>query len=205
MEEQDNNIIARYLKKDAEILKENVIPQGNDAEQGGGLPKSKYWKFVGWFFALILIALIGIPVVGQYMQKQEQKAKDEQIAEGIQYMNTLQERLKNDKDGGATPEETLKLFTATLKSGDMKQAEKYFVFEPQKKQDELIGLVQELQENGEMPKFIEHLQKTKLEATESIDFTAWLSYKNKNENINFSVQLKKPNFSTVWKIENIYP
>lgn len=204
MEEQKENIVAQYLEKDAEILKENGLAPHGDPEQGGGSPKSKYWKFVGGFFALIFVGVIGIPMVGQYIEKQEDAKRAQDTKNYMRFTLDLQERLKNDKDGGATPEETLKMFTDALKAGDIEQASKYFVIYPEEKQAMLIDLLGKLERAGELGKFVEYLERVKLETGgDALDGDIMFSYLNKEGKIDIAVEITKSNYSTVWKIENL--
>lgn len=203
MEEQDNKIIAQYLEKDAEILKENGVAPKNDPQQGGGSPKSKYWKFVGGFFALLLIGFIGIPAVGQYVQQQEAKTRAEQVENNERLMNELVERLKNDKDGGATAEETLKLFTEALKRGDIEQAGKYFVIEPKERQEMLINRLEEIREEGKFEMMLSDLEKVKHISSESTKSLKVFESFNKDGIVGLSMEITKDNYSAVWKIENL--
>ncbi|OGM93321.1 hypothetical protein A2372_02910 [Candidatus Wolfebacteria bacterium RIFOXYB1_FULL_54_12] len=201
MEEQNEQIIAQYSKKDAEILKENGLPAVGAGQMGS--IKSHYWKFIGGFFALMLVGIIGLPMVAQYMEKQEDEARAENTANYMKFMTDLQERLENDKDGGATPEETLELFTAALKAGDIEQASKYFVFEPEEGKERLVSLLENLEEIGEMKLFVEYLGKVRKESSDPRDSFVWFSHKNSQGMVDFSVEITKSKYSTVWKIENI--
>lgn len=201
MEERDENIIARYLKQDAEILKDNGLAPKNDSEQGGGSPK--YWKFVGGFFVLIFIGVIGIPMVGQYMQKQEDAKRTQDTENYMKFTLDLQERLKNDKDGGATPEETLKMFTDALKAGDMEQANKYFVFEPKERREALIGRLEGIQQEGRFDMLLSDFGIVKYIASESSESLKVFEALDKEGMVGLSVEIIKSNYSTVWKIENL--
>ena len=60
MEEQNNgDLIAQYLEKDAEVLKENGLHAQPKPSEAGSV-KGHYWKFVGGFFVLLLLGFIGI-------------------------------------------------------------------------------------------------------------------------------------------------
>lgn len=208
MEEQHKEeIIAQYLEKDAEILKTNGLTEAQErlknvnGEQGS--IKSHYWKFIGGFFALLLIGFIGIPAVGQYMQKQEDAMRVEQIATNERLMNELQERLKNDKNGGATPEETLKLFTAALKKGDIEQAEKYFVIEPQERREMLIGRLEEIREEGKFETLLGYLNELDYMPKSSDEQVAIFRNLNKEGMADLSIEITKDKYSTVWKIESL--
>jgi len=198
MEEQNEKIIAQYLEKDGEILKENGLHVAGAGQEGS--IKSHYWKFIGGFFALMLVGIIGIPMVAQYMEKQEEKAREESAANYMQLVTDLQERLKNDKDGGTTPEETLEMFTAALEKGDIDQASKYFVFEPKERREELIGLLEKIQKEGKFEALLEYLGKATLAKDSDTSYGyAGFSYL-KNGRAEIFVEITKSKYSTVWKI-----
>lgn len=200
-EDQNKEIIAQYMEHDAAVLQENgVYPK--EAGQTGSI-KSRYWKFMGGFFVLLLVALVAVPFVGDYMEKQEDQMRSEQIAAGDQVMRDLRERLANDKDGGATAEETLQLFTAALQKGDIEQAEKYFVIEPQERQQMLIGRLEQIRKEGRFETLLEYLGKAKAEkdSSDSDGYTGF-SYLE-NGKVQLGIEITKNNYSTVWKIENL--
>ncbi|HAL25054.1 MAG: hypothetical protein UX49_C0020G0011 [Candidatus Wolfebacteria bacterium GW2011_GWC2_46_275] len=208
-EQQKEGIIAQYLEKDAELLGENGIAgteqrdKGTNGNSEQGSIKNHYWKFIGGFFALLLVGFIGIPAIGMYIQKQEDMEFVEGMERNQQAMSELQERLKNDKDGGATPEETLQLFTAALKKGDIEQAEKYFVIEPQKRQDMLIANLDRIRAEGKFETLLDYLGKAKLEKdSNSSDNNVWFSYLE-NGRAQIGVEITKDKYSSVWKIENL--
>ena len=204
MEELEKNDIAQqYLEKDAEILGDNGVHPKDNGEQGGGVIKSKYWKFVGGFFALLLVGFIGIPFIGNYVQEQEDKAQEEKFAAGVQYMQEMQERLKNDTDGGATAQETLALFTAALKKGDIEQANKYFVIEPKDRQEGLIDVLKNIQESGRFEEFVGYVEDVDFMSNSSSGSVAIFRNINKEGIADVSLEITKDNYSTVWKIEGL--
>jgi len=62
--------------------------------------------------------------------------------------------LKSDTYGGATPEETYKLFVETLKSGDIESASKYFYWEHQVPEQEKL---QKMKDEGKLEEYINGL------------------------------------------------
>ena len=195
MEEQNEKIIAQYLEKDGEILKENGLHVASAGQEGS--IKSHYWKFIGGFFALMLVGIIGIPMVAQYMEKQEEKAREESAANYMQLVTDLQERLKNDKDGGTTPEETLEMFTAALEKGDIDQASKYFVFEPKERQDMLIARLEEIREQGEFETLLGYLEDSEFMPKSSDEHVAVFDTLNKKGMSDLTVEITKNKYSTV--------
>jgi hypothetical protein len=150
-----------------------------------------------------MIGFIGIPVVGQYMQKQEAKMKDEQFAKGQQYIHGVEEQLRSDTDGGKTPEETLHMFIAALKAGDIEKAKSYYSLYPEKRSAMFKARLDQLNKEGKIAEMIELLGKIKEEKRERQNSTAWFSYIDSNKSL-ISIELTKAEqFSDIWKIESL--
>jgi hypothetical protein len=97
------------------------------------------YKFFG---GLVLIVFLGFGVyygVKFYRDRTDLKS----LADYNDYL----EQFKNDNIGGKTPEETLKMFVAALKKGDVELASQYFA----------------LDENGSRQKWVEPLLEDKNE------------------------------------------
>ena len=82
-------------------------------------------KFVSVFALLIAIG-IGIVYLFEFLKW---RTSDDYTTQ--KYFNDLSDAYRHDAYGAPTPEETLHLFTAALKSGDTALASKYFVIEKQ--------------------------------------------------------------------------
>ena len=134
------------------------------------------------------------------MQEQEDKAQEEKFAAGVQYMQEMQERLKNDTDGGATAQETLALFTAALKKGDIEQANKYFVIEPTDRQEGLINILKEIKDSGKFDEFVGYVEKIKYMSNSSDEHVFVFDALNKEGMSDLTIEITKGKYSTVWKI-----
>ncbi len=205
MQEPDNqDIIVQYLEKDGEILKENgVVPMQPQQEQPQGSFKNHYWKFVGGFLVIVVLALVTVPFIGKYMDKQQAQTEEDQHVASRKAMQDLQDRLKNDKDGGATAEETLKLFITALKKWDIEQADKYFVFYPEKQQQRLISELKDIQEKGKLDLFIDYLGKAKYDNEVSSEGNVSFGYINRKDRTGIDIQIMQGKYSTIWKIEHL--
>jgi len=82
--------------------------------------------------------------------KQEQMTLD-YMAEQEKLAKELEDKYKNDFDGGATPQETWAMFVKALEAGDTDLASKYFLVEKQEevKNDFSVG-----KKNGAIPYFL---------------------------------------------------
>ena len=205
MQEPDNqDIIVQYLEKDGEILKENgVVPMQPQQEQPQGSFKNHYWKFVGGFLVIVVLALVTVPFIGKYMDKQQAQTEEDQHVASRKAMQDLQDRLKNDKDGGATAEETLKRFITALKKWDIEEADKYFVFYPEKQQQRLISELKDIQEKGKLDLFIDYLGKAKYDNEVSSEGNVSFGYINRKDRTGIDIQIMQGKYSTIWKIEHL--
>lgn len=91
--------------------------------------KSKFWKFVLWFAGIVIVAVVGLWVLGDYQWKQGIKAFEEWVESTKQAAADFEARKAADTYGGATPQETLRLYIEAVERGDYELASKYFVLD----------------------------------------------------------------------------
>ena len=107
---------------------------------------------LGLAIFVIIVVLIWwtniIPILNQ--RHQEYK-----VLSGI---DKLKEAYRNDTYGGATPEETLKMFTEAFKVGDLNLASKYFIPE---KQSEYLAKMQNWVKLGKVEEIVSLLSRAK--------------------------------------------
>ena len=147
------------------------------------------YKFFG---GLILILFLGASVIYGirfYRDRADLKA--------LADYNTYLDKFKNDTVGGKTPEETLKMFVAALKKGDVELASQYF----------------SLDKNGSREKWLKKLSDSKNNFTNiinivsaakflnsSYDGQAWFQYK---DSVNQEQLIEMIRNGQVWKIESL--
>ncbi|MBI2406318.1 MAG: hypothetical protein HYV25_01920, partial [Candidatus Harrisonbacteria bacterium] len=83
-------------------------------------PRARLFVFLAWFLALMLIG------AGAYFGVRYYRYRNGYLLPMERY-NAYMDIFRNDTYGGATPEETLKLFVAALRAGDVEKASLYFV------------------------------------------------------------------------------
>ena len=94
-----------------------------------GNPQLRVW-WRHWSVVLFLAVLAGIVIwamlnLGPWLRAWQ----DQRAARSAQ--EQLEKAYRNDKYGGATPEETFDMFIAALEKGDIDLASRYFVFNKQ--------------------------------------------------------------------------
>ena len=109
-----------------------------------------FFKFLG---AGLVIAVLGLAVVYGLDYYLYRKSPEYQAQK---YFKDLEKRYAEDTYGGATPEETLRLFVDALKKGDIELASRYFVVE---KQEEWRKTLATAKENNNLHLYIDEVQK----------------------------------------------
>ena len=97
-----------------------------------GLFNQHFWKFLVGFIAIMSVGFFFLVWANDYHNGSGQKS-------GEQYLKDLKRAYDEDTYGGKTPEETLALFIAALKKGDIELASRYFVPEKQEEWREVFA------------------------------------------------------------------
>lgn len=92
--------------------------------------KTSYWKFIGAFLAIIVLALAALAASRIYGARQAVQNAAEALRKSAadDYRRALA-----DTYGGKTPQETLQMYTDAVEKGDYVLASKYFVVAEQEK------------------------------------------------------------------------
>src|SRR3989338_7906085 len=112
-------------------------------------------RIIKYFSQFIVIVLIGAGIffgIGYYRYRTSPEYKK------YQDLLALKERYMADTYGGDTPEETLELFIAALKAGDIDLAAKYFVLD---KQEEWRGNIKKIKDANKLSSMISDLNREK--------------------------------------------
>jgi hypothetical protein len=166
------------------------------------VPLYKRW----WFWALVACGVVATwqavlyfnwqgdmtkyqirnAVADAYMQREQDKA------------DALEAAYKADTYGGATPEETLKLFIDALEKKDYELASKYFVVE---EQEENVRRAPEGVQSGGFTTLISAYRTGTLKIDISKDSDqAEINIYPKGDNIGFIFRAKVNPFTKVWKL-----
>lgn len=172
------------------------------------------YKFIGAFLGIVLVAVGGWWVWDGYLSpeaKQRRAANEnyERIYKGL--VTDFEEAMKADIWGGKTPQETLDLFVAALRAGDVELASKYFHIETnvndpdyltKRKWEKALG---QAKEEGRLDEIADIVTKAVLD-TESgnpDNGTAWFIVLDDKRELVADFQLRLNTRSSVWKIESL--
>jgi len=136
-----------------------------------------FFKKVGKFLLLTAIALFISYLGAESGYQVKHRLELWKTAQNFELFNkSLIDLFKNDRDGGATPEETFNLFIDALKNEDVDLAVKYFVLDPERRinaWEDLTKLKSEgrLKEYGEwFPAWEDMIVKNTGENSVSVEF-----------------------------------
>ena len=116
----------------------------------------------------------------------------------IQEVKKMISDYENDPYGGDTPEETLQMFIAALKKGDMDLAARYFVLNEQEK---WRGDLKIAKENKHLDLYIDEVSRAKL-GKEIYPGNYLFTVAEKGKAV-FIISLQQVKTSKKWKIESL--
>ena len=154
--------------------------------------KSSLFRF--WFSFLILVILgSGIYFGVRYFRYQESlKAYND-------YESIIQ-KIANDDFGGKTPKETLDLFVAALKEGDVDKAAKYFALDDNGSREKWVKALTEDKEKGNLDKIVKLIIGAESVVKTNKNRFAYATY---NTNGTVAVTIDLYFNGKVWKIESL--
>lgn len=89
--------------------------------------KSKFWKFLFGFLAIIVAAIALIYGLQAYREHQNQKNLENFVNELERQRAAEYQNMMADTYGGKTPQETLRMYIEAVEKGNYELASKYFM------------------------------------------------------------------------------
>lgn len=133
------------------------------------------------------------------------RAYQEKYEKAANFIQVMEDALRNDTYGGKTPEETLALFISALENGDIDLASKYFVLETNTSspnyltRDEWTKNLKDTVEMRGAESIIEVLGRAKPSSEKFVHEGDFKFYVENSAYIN----MERNQFSGVWKIESL--
>ncbi len=150
----------------------------------------------GGLFFLIIIIFVGWQM--KIVQRVNQTWQERQFLNKVE---NIKNAWKNDKVGGTTPEETLKMFVTAFKAEDLELASKYFVVD---KQAEFLAKMQNWVKIGKKEEIVKSLENSRMLGTLRDDsFVADMGEIGGDNRALSNVEFRKNEFSQKWKINNM--
>lgn len=164
--------------------------------------------YLTWWFwvAFILLVFAAWHVRGYVEWRAERVGDDARNALSYmysQYLKSESERLeeayRNDQYGGATPEETLRLYVEALEVGNAELASKYFIPENQKKELERYD---EGVKSGGLKAFVNAYRNGRIVPPDTVGSSGIYEFElfEPNREYPFRLRLIQNEFTSKWKI-----
>lgn len=172
------------------------------------------YKFIGAFLGIILVVLGGWWVWDGYLSPEAREAR-EFTANYERKIKEAEDILRADTYGGKTPQETLDLFIAALRAGDVELASKYFAIDTNsgagntinenylKRDPKWFEALKVAKENEEFNEIVNIISRAKPSTRNESDDTQWYEVKGEDGVVDYSIVLKLNIYSNVWKIESL--
>lgn len=167
--------------------------------------KSKKFLMAGGGFVALLVIGAGIFYFsGGYADRQEQKAAQQKLTQAEEVQRRLEEAYRNDTYGGKTPQETLDLFVAALRAGDVELASKYFALDDNLGRGDWYANLVKAKNEDRFSQIIAVLERATpdLENRTSENDFKFVVYK-KNSELEADINMELSPLTKVWKIESL--
>jgi hypothetical protein len=159
------------------------------------MPNFSYRKFVLAFLAIVLVAGGGYFVWKTFFKydiaEVYKKAEADYIAE-----------MTADTYGGKTPQETLDLFVAALRAGDVELASKYFLIRSDAPREEWVKYLTQIKERGLLTKMAEDIARDAKPFGNPPENEFYFGLFNDDGSVAIPIDMRLNKYSRIWKIES---
>jgi len=152
---------------------------------------TRVWWGVGGVIVVGLLVWAGNFGLQLYQQWSQQRY--------IASVEVLKAEYRNDTYGGATPEETLRLFITAFKASDLELASKYFIIE---KQAEYLAKMQNWVKLGKGEEVIGRISETSIHGNIDSGYVSMDAQLDDSE-IPYSIELVRNEDTQKWKLNNM--
>ena len=166
-----------------------------------------FLKFVSVFLLIMLVAGGGFFVWDRYFSEVARLGREQEAQ--LKLYNEKEaayiKAMTEDTYGGKTPQETLDLFVAALRSDDVELASKYFLLDENLSRVEWLNHINKLKENNLVALMANDIEKRSQPDLKNIldenDFK-FVLYKNDGK-VGARIDMRFNKYSNVWKIESL--
>jgi hypothetical protein len=187
------------------IYMENQTQTNQNLMLPSGKPKSKYWKFVIAFLAIVILAGGGYFIWDKYFSPEAKlnRQNAENYQKYLDWQANYEKAMREDTYGGKTPEETLKMFIDALKKEDVELASKYFILRLDGSVDpKWAEGLEEAKQAGKLFEIISILSNAKAAGSVMEGYFGF-EVRNKNNELIADINMRLNKYSGIWKIESL--
>ena len=155
--------------------------------------KKRLFGFVGFFLGIVVL-VYGVSYGFAWYK--------DPVREALKNQEIVEEAWRNDTYGGKTPQETLDMFIAALKAGDVELASKYFALDDNLSRKEWEDLLARVKTQNKLMQMSDDLRSYD-DSTVSINNYHLFLYRNDDGTVGLQMTLVFNPVSKVWKIESL--
>lgn len=119
------------------------------------------------------------------------------------YQKQVEEAYKNDTYGGATPEETLRLFVEALKAEDIELASKYFALDDNLSRDKWVNFLEDVKNRSLLSQMANDIENYAQKGNSSYETDASFVLLNDDGTVGIQIDMELNTYSNIWKIESL--
>ncbi len=119
------------------------------------------------------------------------------------YQKQVEEAYKNDTYGGATPEETLRLFIEALKAEDIELASKYFALDDNLSRYKWVEFLENIKQRELLQVMANDIESKAVSVGASYEGNYAFEIYNNDGTVAVTIELTKNPYSNIWKVESL--
>ena len=159
---------------------------------------------IAGFLALVAVAAGVFWFSGGYQDWQENRAEQALVNKADEVQRRIEEAYRNDTYGGKTPQETLDMFVAALRAGDVELASKYFALDDNLSREKWYEALIKAKEENRFAEMIDFIEKAVPDPNGPLyknDF-GFVIYMD-DGSIGTDINMELNPLTKVWKIESL--
>lgn len=159
-------------------------------------PKASYWKFVAGFLGIIVVAVSVYLIWAKFFKYDINEVYKKAESDYVVTMTA-------DTYGGKTPQETLDLFVAALRKGDVELASKYFLLDENASREKWLIFLKDVEQKGLLTKMANDISKDAKPFGTPSENEFYFGLFNKDGIVAIPIDMRLNKYSNLWKIESL--
>jgi hypothetical protein len=156
-----------------------------------------YLRFAVPFFAIVLVVAGGYLIWSRYFKYDPVRAYEKAEKAYVEAMTA-------DTYGGKTPQETLDLFVAALRAGDVELASKYFMLDDNLSRQGWVDYLTAVKEKGLLSKMAEDIATKSVPGNITNEAEFGYVLFNKDGTVGVQIDMRLNTYTKAWKIEGLF-
>ena len=166
--------------------------------------KSRYWNFVLIFVAIVATVSLSYFLWDWFSETGKARRWAREAAEAVEKgEKAYVDAMTADTYGGKTPQETLDLFVAALRTGDVELASKYFLLDEGLSREKWIALLDGIKKEGSLNQMANDIKQKSISGNLNSENEFGYILYNSDGTVGVQINLRYNRYSKIWKIESL--